>query len=654
MEERHESEESSPSNRKRSQSVTDRALEAFTICTAVVDQQGQITDVQGTALNRWGAPAKDLVGKNMAEVAPDLAEAVEKARAGERVEYVLETTNEGLPAFYSNIVEKIDDPEGAVVCYSLDITARIWMENSLKDTVREFQEQSRILEAVFNCMAEGVVVTDPHGNYLFRNPAADRILGLGSNVALDDQPELEGAYFPDQKTILTDEDQPLTAALRGETCHQLEIYLKNPHIPNGANLVVSSQPLRNEETGDLIGALGVFHDISERKQMEEGRILLERKMAQAGKLATVGQLADGIANEINDLLQVINGFCEMLADAVELEGDLLDYVGHIQSASDRCGSIVNQLLALAKQDQDSRDPVLLNSCVKEVCDFLTHQFQLENIKLECHFARKLDPILANEGELQQVLFHLLINAMDAMSSGGSITVSTAQIGNRVRLLIRDTGEGIPEENLGRIFDPFFTTKAGQSGPGLGLAIVSAVVERLDGTIKVESKVSAGTSFLLEFPCTFNEAKESAGAENLHHLIPLRVLVVDNEPLVRSLCAVFLNSDGHSVFQAANAEEALDMTQANSYDLILLDLAMPGMGGRSLIDKLRVAGDRTPILIMTGRVEDPVGDPRELDKVIGILRKPFQKSTLREIIAKIHSEKMDTAQTDTAQIGRAHV
>jgi signal transduction histidine kinase len=244
--------------------------------------------------------------------------------------------------------------------------------------------------------------------------------------------------------------------------------------------------------GSCIGRLVILDDITEREE-------LERKLVQADKLSSIGLLAAGVAHEVNTPLAVISTYAQMLAKQVAGDEQKAKLLDKIARQTFRASEIVNSLLNFSRTSSTAFEDIDLNRVVRETLALLEHQFQKAAINVESDLEEALPLIRGNAGKLQQVFLNLFINARDAMESGGTLSVTTKPDALGVRVEVRDSGPGIPHENLARIFDPFFTTKGARKGTGLGLSVSYGIVEEHGGVIEVESKPGEGTVFRLEFP-----------------------------------------------------------------------------------------------------------------------------------------------------------
>lgn len=369
---------------------------------------------------------------------------------------------------------------------------------------------------------------------------------------------------------------------------------------------------------------------------------LQRELSQAEKLAALGELAGGMAHEINGPLMVISGNAEMLNEAPGLTDQTRDRIKSILKASRRCGEIVGKLHSFARTDFTKVEACSVNECIEDVISLFDSALTVENVITVKELEKDLPGILANRGELHQIFTNLVLNAKDAMSGGGMLTLRTRRDGNWVEAEVADTGVGIPQDNLDRIFDPFFTTKDMGRGTGLGLSLTRNMMKRARGEIRVRSLQGEGTSFVVRFPLEdvrTERAPERPAARPVTRR--LKVLVVDDEESIRYLCRDFLAGDGHESDEARNAEEALGKVQSSSYDLVITDLKMPGIGGFSLLKSLNETNPQLPALVMTGSIFTVHEEVGNFPNVLSVLRKPFGRGELRNSLERLtqHQTRM---------------
>jgi two-component system, cell cycle sensor histidine kinase and response regulator CckA len=377
---------------------------------------------------------------------------------------------------------------------------------------------------------------------------------------------------------------------------------------------------------------------------------LKRQVAQATKMQMVGQLAGGVAHDFNNILTAIIGHCDLMLMRHTPGDSDYDDIQQIKSNSNRAAGLTRQLLAFSRQ-QTLRPQVLqLPDVVSEVSHLLKRLLG-ETVELVVKHGRNLGPIRADPGQLEQVIVNLAVNARDAMAAkgGGTLTIQTyfvkadqvAELGSDIlpiadysALSVADTGTGIPPNVLGKIFEPFFTTKEIGKGTGLGLSTVYGIVKQSGGFIFADSKVNEGTRFIIYLPVH----REEAGAASARSRAKTKkdelwgsgtVLLVEDEPMVRSVAERALTRHGYTVITADNGEDALEILAKNEpVDLLISDVVMPGMDGPTMVREARVSRPELKILFMSGYAEEQLRKSIDIENV-NFLPKPFSVVELAE-------------------------
>jgi two-component system, cell cycle sensor histidine kinase and response regulator CckA len=358
-----------------------------------------------------------------------------------------------------------------------------------------------------------------------------------------------------------------------------------------------------------------IHPDAERRQ-------LEMQLRQAQKMETIGQLAGGVAHDFNNLLAVIFGHCEMLAMKLPPDGPGRDSVDQIGRAAERAATLTRQLLAFSRQQVLEPQVLDLNLQVADMEKMLQRLIG-ENVRLITILQPGLNRVLADAGQIDQIIMNLAVNGRDAMPQGGSLTLQTRDLeldaahakaesglrpGGYVLLSVSDTGCGMTPEVQARIFEPFFTTKGVGQGIGLGLSVVPGIVQQSGGHVVVHSLPGIGTTFKIYLPAVGELATrplESAPVK------PVRgsetILLVEDEVPVRKITTLLLESLGYRVLEASSGEEALRLAQGNreKLDLLMTDVVMPGMSGPELAEVLRVSDAGLKVLFLSGHSGDTV-------------------------------------------------
>lgn len=378
---------------------------------------------------------------------------------------------------------------------------------------------------------------------------------------------------------------------------------------------------------------------------------LKRQVAQATKMQAVGQLAGGVAHDFNNILTAIIGHCDLMLMRHTPGDSDYDDIQQIKSNSNRAAGLTRQLLAFSRQ-QTLRPQVLqLPDVVSEVSHLLKRLLG-ETVELVVKHGRSLGPIRADPGQLEQVIINLAVNARDAMAAkgGGTLTIQTyavkadkvAELGAEASmpiadysaLALTDTGTGIPPTVLGKIWEPFFTTKEVGKGTGLGLSTVYGIVKQSGGFIFADSKVGEGTRFTIYLPVHREEAaatrsRKAEKAKKDELWGSGTVLLVEDEPMVRSVAERALTRHGYSVITADNGEDALAVLAKNEpIDLLISDVVMPGMDGPTMVREARQSRPELKILFMSGYAEEQLRKSIDIENV-NFLPKPFSVTELAE-------------------------
>ena len=385
------------------------------------------------------------------------------------------------------------------------------------------------------------------------------------------------------------------------------------------------------------------HEV-QRQQLEVQRQQLEGQLRQAQKMDAMGRLAGGVAHDFNNLLTIIKGNSSLLVERVQSDDQLLGRTQQIENAADRAASLTRQLLAFCRMQVLQPKILDLNMLVSEMCKLLRRLIR-EDIAFTFHASESLGRVKADPGQIEQVIMNLVVNAGDAMPSGGTLTIETRNVtvdeqyalarppilpGEYVLLAVTDTGHGMDDETKSRIFEPFFTTKEQGKGTGLGLATVYGIVKQSGGCVWVESEPEKGARFEVYLPLV-DEAAESSVGEEIAVTPVLRrkmVLVVEDEDGVRELASEFLESAGYAVLTAKDGTEALAIAEQSDepIHLLLTDVVMPKMRGPELAKRLKCLRTRLRIVYMSGYLEYNRGNDDFLEEGF-FLQKPFSRDTL---------------------------
>ena len=397
-----------------------------------------------------------------------------------------------------------------------------------------------------------------------------------------------------------------------------------------------------------------IEDITERKKIDDALGERDEQLRQSQKMEAVGQLAGGIAHDFNNLLTTILGYSEMiLASEAPSFDEVRPDVEEIKHAAERAGALTKQILAFSRRQTLRPEVVSLNTVVCGMEPFFRSTIG-ENIDLVILGSPELAPVEVDPHQFEQVLMNLVLNARDAMPSGGQLTIETADAelgqkfcrthvgaspGNQTMLRVSDTGVGMNEATKERVFEPFFTTKAIGAGTGLGLAMVYGIVKQSGGSIFVDSEPGKGTTFKIYLP----RSVQSRTSEEI--IVPPRdpalgseiILVVEDEVALRSLAERILGGAGYTVLTCGSAAEALEALGRGecSIDLLLTDVMLPGaLQGHDLARVVLAARPDLPILFMSGYSRDALAHAGRLDAGVNLLEKPFTPEALTGMVRQV--------------------
>ena len=509
------------------------------------------------------------------------------------------------------------------------------------------QESERRFRSVVENAPEGIVVISGLV-YRYLNPAAVRMLGAASAEEMIGKPAIEDVH--------PDEREEAGRRMQSVEAHNAAPAVERRMLHRDGTVFRTEVLAVPFEHDGRPAAMAFYRDVTERHRLEE-------QLRQAQKMESVGRLAGGVAHDFNNMLTVINGYSQMLLETPELPAETRANVEEIHAAGERAAALTRQLLAFSRKQITEPKPLNLNRLVEQDASMLRRLID-EDVELSIRLDPDLGLVLADRGLVQQVLMNLLVNARDAMPSGGTIVIETsnsqvdeaaaaeahARPGGYAVLAVTDTGTGMSPETLQRIFEPFYTTKPHGTGTGLGLATVYGIVQQSHGFIQVSSRVGEGSAFRIHLPHTDRvPAAEPVPVPGRKAELETRatVLVVEDQDNVRGLACGVLRRQGYRVLEAGSGAEALALCarEANAIDLLLTDVVMPGVSGPELAARLCESIPDLRVLLTTGYAPDKIaseiaGNPDNY------LAKPF---TPAELLHKVQARLADTARRPTVLV-----
>jgi PAS domain S-box-containing protein len=421
--------------------------------------------------------------------------------------------------------------------------------------------------------------------------------------------------------------------------------------PDGSERLVQQRAkVITDNQGRAVRMVGTIQDITEVRHLED-------QLRHSQKLEAVGRLAGGIAHDFNNVLTAINGYSDLTLERLPLQDSIRPNIEEIRRAGERAASLTQQLLAFSRKQVMQPRVINLNTILAEI-DNMLRRLLGEDIQLQVRLAPDLGQLKADPGQIEQVILNLAVNARDAMPDGGQLTLETSNTtlddeyarmheavvpGRYVLFTVTDSGCGMDSATQSRIFEPFFTTKEQGKGTGLGLATVYGIVQQSGGSVWVHSELGQGSTFKIYLPVCRDSAEAagpaSAGGRSLTGTET--VLVVEDEPAVRTFVRLVLAGNDYHVLEATNGKQALEVSQHHpgEIQLMVADVVMPEMGGQRLAAKLAALRPRMKVLYLSGYTENAIVRHGILNSKSTFLRKPFTVEALLQKVRQALDEPL---------------
>ena len=505
-----------------------------------------------------------------------------------------------------------------------------------------------LLQEILNISPNFAFVKDEQGRYTFVNQKFlqifernnDRVIGKDITGILPDTPATREMHNKDMQIL-----QGSISDLETE-----ESYPDKQGNLYWANTI--KRPLKNA-SGQINGIVGVSTDITQKKLAQEESKNLEQHLRRAQKMEAIGTLSSGIAHEFNNILSSVIGYTELAQLIGKKDSELEKYLEQVLTSADRAKTLVNQILAFVRQNEKEYKPLQIHLILKELIKFLRSTLP-SSIALQQKI-NATGEVFADLTQINQLIMNLCTNAIQSMNNvgGGTLTLSLEQEevekdfylnpyellpGTYLKLAVTDTGEGIPSEQIQRIFDPYFSTKTEEQGTGLGLSILQGIVRNLGGEVQVESELGKGSTFSVYLPKIQSREQEEvfSGKEKDH--LPQgtgHILFIDDEPELGDIGKKMLANLGYEVTYFCSGLEALGHFWQNSheYELLFVDLFMPGMQGDLLAEEFRKIRTDIPIVLCTASQEYEYTEKNAHTCIDAYIGKPFKHKELAEVIKK---------------------
>jgi two-component system cell cycle sensor histidine kinase/response regulator CckA len=523
------------------------------------------------------------------------------------------------------------------------------------------------IERLFEITPDMLCVAGMDGFFKIINPAFERNLGytLGE---LKETPFLDFVHPDDRASTLKEmeklKDGEVTLFFENrylckDGAYKWLAWTSHPDLKEGLLYAVAREvTARKREIVSLKGARAKLED--QRNELmgivgdtEDELKRKEEQLRQAQKMESIGRLAGGIAHDINNMLMAILGFSDLAMNQTDLSEQTRECLTEIHKAGKRSATLARQLLAFGRKQVLEPKHVNLNLVLSDL-DQMLHRVIREDIEINHRFDEHLGVAFVDPAQIEQVVLNLAINASDAMPDGGHLVIATSnadldstfvtthpemEAGSYVLLTVSDSGIGMDEATLSQIFEPFFTTKPVGLGTGLGLAMVYGVVKQSGGFIWADSEPGAGASFKIYFPRVANKTPDLTVASPT--LASSRggdetILLVEDEQVVLDLTATVLRNAGYTVWTALTPDKALESIgdSAQSIQLIISDVIMPGMSASTLVSKLIALNPEIKVIFMSGYADDAVVKNGFIQSGSVFLQKPFSPETLNKTVRQV--------------------
>ncbi len=490
---------------------------------------------------------------------------------------------------------------------------------------REEAERERVsLNATIEQMAEGFMVFDQAGRVIRANRHAQQIFGYTlEQMATDSNGTLaEGRFHYDEGQAVPVEKLPVQTAISERRIVETSLFFTRP---DGSRVMLSitASPFFSND-GQLAGAIVLVRDITELKRERE-------QLQQAEKLRALGQLASGVAHNFNNALAAVIGYTQLALPKVK-NSDVEEYLRVVEQAAKDAARMVERIQNFSRR-RPRKDDFLQVRLADIVCDAIDitrprwrTDAQVLGIKYDVEFSWEAEEDLTVNGEaseLREVFVNIIMNALDAMPTGGRLLITGKSVGRSLQVSFADTGSGMTEEVRRRIFEPFFTTK-GVSGLGMGLSESYRIIERHGGRIDVESQLRRGTIFTIMLPLASPVKAETQTKAVEPTVKGARVLIIDDEKFVRDVLSAMLADQGHTVMKAASAEEGMKLAELYKFDLVFSDLAMPKDDGIAAAKGIKERQPEAKVILMSGYGSDKVYERADdTDSIDIAISKPFR-------------------------------
>ncbi|MBI2413463.1 MAG: PAS domain S-box protein [Deltaproteobacteria bacterium] len=598
---------------KRERDNFHKYLDIAGVMVLVLDESGKIKLINKRGCDILGYSERELAGRDWFHFIPErMRSEVRTVYAGlisgeaESEGYfenpVVTRTGEERMILWHNIILREDERISGVLSSGEDITERKRTERALKESERRYRQ-------IHNTAFDGMIVSNPEDKVIDCNPSAEAIFGYQRSelIGMDLKKLMPEKYRERHKEGVKWFLDTGISTIQGKVV-ELEALRKNGEI-FPIELVVNSFTI-----GGQVNFTGTIRDITERKRAEKEKELLQAQISQAQKMEAIGRFAGGIAHDFNNVLTAIRGNAELALEEMDKGDPMYQRIDGIILSVMLASKLTKQLMLFSRGHPFELVPLNVNKVIEDLLIMISRL-----IGEEVSISTELEPgvwnVNADEGNLEQVIMNLAVNARDAMPAGGTLFIKTENVvvsqeesrlmpgskpGEAVRITVRDTGTGMEKEVAARIFEPFFTTKEAGKGTGFGLAVVYGIVRQHGGWITIESAPGKGTTLFVYMPAVIEKkrsAERGRGAAELNGSGE-RILLVEDDLKVRDFTKTALQEHGYSVAEASRVKDAADIfdKEGGSFDLVLSDVSLSDRTGFDLADYISTRNSKIAVVL----------------------------------------------------------
>ncbi len=515
----------------------------------------------------------------------------------------------------------------------------------LKEKNLAIEKSEENLKITLNSIGDGVIVVGEDQKVVMINPVAEELTGWKAE-------EAAGRNFNEIFCVNDQETGACIEDILDRIIHEKYTGVYSSYLvlssKSGVEKIVSENgaPIFNSEK-KYIGSVIVFRDVTEKQRLED-------ELRQSQKLESIGQLAGGVAHDFNNMLAAIMGSAELLNMNIKDDPEMKQYADIIIKAAEKASDLTHKLLAFSRKGKIKSEPFDMHLCIKNALTMLRRSIDRKieiQTKLDAEFA-----IVTGDNTLfENVILNIGINSRDAMPEGGSFSITTLNVeydekfcsssafdispGKYIRIVLKDTGTGIPRKIRDKIFEPFFTTKKSGKGTGLGLSVVYGTVKDHHGILTLESEEGNGTEIIIELPVSIEKSYKDKDNGQIEHKGVGTLLVIDDEFFIRGTLEEMLKSMSYKVITASNGFEGIELFRQNSGEVkaVFLDIIMPVMNGKETLMNLKSIKPELPVVVISGFTTAAAVKEILSLGAYSFLQKPFKKTELADILIRIENE-----------------